>query len=132
MSTSGERVEIGWLQARAQSFRFALRGLVHLFAESNTKIHGVVALGVLALSWAAGLSAGEWALMVFAITLVLATEALNTALEHLADAAVPQQHPLVGTAKDVAASAVLIVALGAAAVGALVLGPHRWALVRAA
>ncbi len=130
MTTSGERGRIGWLQARARSFRFAFRGLRHLFAESNTKLHAVIALAVLALSWVLELPPAEWALLVFAIALVLAAEAFNTALEHLADAAVPNEHPLVGTAKDVAAGAVLIAALGAAAVGVLVLGPRLWALVR--
>jgi diacylglycerol kinase len=61
-----------------------------------------------------------------AVTLVLGAEAFNTALESLADAAVPEQHPLVGAAKDLAAGAVLVTAMGAAVVGLLVLGPHLW------
>jgi diacylglycerol kinase (ATP) len=130
MTTSGERVKVSWLRGRARSFGHALRGLGRLSAEPNTKIHAAAALAVLALGALFRLSASEWALLVFAIALVFAAEAFNTAVESLADAAVPDAHPLVGAAKDVAAGAVLIAALGAAAVGALVLGPHLWALVQ--
>jgi diacylglycerol kinase (ATP) len=54
---------------------------------------------------------------------VWTAEALNTAFELLCDVASPEFHPLVEKAKDVAAGAVLIAAIGAAAVGLLVLGP---------
>ena len=55
---------------------------------------------------------------------VWTAEALNTAFEFLADAASPNFHPLVKKAKDVAAGAVLISAIGAVVIGVLVLGPH--------
>lgn len=42
---------------------------------------------------------------------------LNTAIEFLTDAAVPDRHPLVGKAKDVAAGAVLIAAVNAVVFG---------------
>ena len=72
----------------------------------------------------ARISGVEWALVVFAIGAVWAAEAINTAIELLADAAVPDRHPLVGAAKDVAASAVLIAAISAAVVGAIVFLPR--------
>ena len=51
-------------------------------------------------------------------------EALNTAFEFLADAASPEFHPVVEKAKDVAAGAVLLAAVGAAVIGFLILGPY--------
>jgi diacylglycerol kinase len=84
----------------------------------------VVALGL----WL-DLSRGDWCWLVVAIAMVLAAECMNTALESLADAALPEPHPLVGRAKDAAAGAVLCAALGAAGIGLLVLGPpllHWW------
>lgn len=56
----------------------------------------------------------------FSIAGVWVAEALNTAIEFLADAAVPQRHPLVGKAKDVAAGGVLIAAVNAVVVGVVV------------
>ena len=54
----------------------------------------------------------------------LATLAEDVALELLADAASREFHPLIGQAKDVAAGAVLVCAVGAAAAGLLVFAPH--------
>jgi diacylglycerol kinase (ATP) len=59
-----------------------------------------------------------------AIILVWSAEAFNTALEELADALHPERDPGIGRAKDVAAAAVLIAALGAAVIGMLVFVPH--------
>jgi diacylglycerol kinase (ATP) len=61
---------------------------------------------------------------VLAIVSVWTAEALNTAFEFLCDVASPEFHPLVAKAKDVAAGAVLIAAVGATLIGLLVLGPH--------
>lgn len=54
---------------------------------------------------------------------VWAAEAINTAFELPCDVASPEFHPLVEAAKDIAAGAVLICAIGAAITGLLVLGP---------
>ena len=62
--------------------------------------------------------------MVVAIMAVWTAEALNTALEFLADVASSEFHPVVKKAKDVAAGAVLISATGSVAIALLVLGPH--------
>jgi diacylglycerol kinase len=55
-------------------------------------------------------------------------EVLNTAVEFLTDVASPTFHPIAGKAKDVAAGAVLIAAIGAVVIGLLVFWPHvsRW------
>jgi len=49
---------------------------------------------------------------------------MNTAIEAALDRVSVDQHPLAKAAKDAAAGAVLIGALGAVVVGALILGPH--------
>lgn len=70
-----------------------------------------------------GLGPFEWALLFVAIAIVWIAEAVNTALEFLADAACPGTNPLVGKAKDVAAGAVIFASIGAVAVGAFVFVP---------
>lgn len=119
-----------WLRRRLRSFVHAGRGVWHLRTEPNARIHLVATFAVLIAGVVSELSALEWALLIFAIALVFAAEALNTALEHLANAIIPHHHPLVGTAKDLAAGAVLITAVGATVIGALVLGPHLVLLAR--
>ncbi len=53
---------------------------------------------------------------------VWTAEALNTALEFLADASHPEFHPLIKKAKDAAAAGVLISALGAVIIATLIFG----------
>lgn len=72
------------------------------------------------------LSTQDWALIIFAITLVWIAEFLNTSLEAVVDLASPQQHPLAKVGKDVGAAAVLIAALGSVLIGLLILGPPLW------
>ncbi|MAE93763.1 MAG: diacylglycerol kinase [Deltaproteobacteria bacterium] len=112
------------LQRRLRSFRFAFRGIGQLFArEPNARIHALATLCVVGLGSFLGLPARDWAILIVTIALVLATEALNSALEALADRVAPDDHPLVARCKDLAAGAVLLAALGAVGVGLLVLGP---------
>jgi diacylglycerol kinase len=111
--------------SRLQSFAHALRGLKTLWAgQPNARIHGVVAVGVIALGAHTGLGAGEWALLALSIAVVIGAEALNTAIELVVDLASPEWHALARDAKDVAAAAVLIASLGALAVGLLVFWPR--------
>ena len=111
------------LAARIDSFRCALRGARHvLVSQPNARIHAVATIAACGLGLWLGLGALEWCAIVLAIVLVWTAESLNTALEFLCDVASPEYHPLVEKAKDVAA-AVAFAALGAVAIGLLVLGP---------
>lgn len=113
--------------ARLHSFRYALAGLrTLLLTQHNAWIHAVATVLVVAAGLALGLSLAEWCWLVLAMTLVWMAEAFNTALEFLADAVTQEFHPLILQAKDVAASAVLIAAIGALVIGLLVFGPHLW------
>ncbi|MFO7625734.1 MAG: diacylglycerol kinase family protein [Candidatus Fermentibacteraceae bacterium] len=108
----------------ADSFGHAFRGLrLLLKTQRNARVHTAVLIVVVAAGFAVGLSSLEWALVVLASALVFSAEAINTALEKLADRVSPEKHPLVRDAKDAAAAAVLISAIGAAVLGALVFIP---------
>lgn len=74
------------------------------------------------------ISSLEWAAIVLCMAIVMALEAVNTALEYLTDLISPTYHPLAGKAKDAAAGAVLLGALGAAVVGVVIFGPKIAAL----
>ncbi len=112
------------LRTRLDSFRHAGAGIRAVLAtQPNARIHALATLLVCGLGALLPLSRSDWCWLVVAIALVWCAEAFNTALEALADAAVPDHHPLVGRAKDAAAGAVLIASVGAALVGLLVLGP---------
>jgi len=102
-----------------------------LRSQQNAWIHAAATIGVIAAGFFFRVSAGEWCWLVLALMAVWSAEALNTAFEFLADAASPDFHPLVKKAKDVAAGAVLLSAIGSGLIGLLVLGPHLLVWVRA-
>lgn len=111
--------------ARVRSFGYAFRGIwTMLVTQHNAWIHALATIVVCATGWALGLSVAEWCWVALAIVMVWTAEALNTAFELLCDVASPDFHPLVKGAKDVAAGAVLISALGATVIGALIFVPH--------
>jgi len=110
---------------RLRSVTHAIRGCATMLrTQHNAWVHAVATLLVILTAAFLRVSTAEWCWLVLAIMAVWTAEALNTALELLADAASPEYHPLVGQAKDVAAGAVLISAVGSVGIGALVFGPH--------
>jgi diacylglycerol kinase len=109
---------------RAISFRYALQGLADLLrSQPNARIHLGAAAAVIFAGFYFGISRMEWMVVVICIAIVFAMEAVNTALEYLTDLVSPDFHPLAGKAKDVAAAAVFLVALGAFVVGLIIFLP---------
>jgi len=108
-----------------RGFVYALRGLGILWAtQRHFRFDLLVAGLVLATAAWLGLAAWEWAVLLVCIFWVLGMEAANTAVEFLADRVSREPDPLIARAKDTAAAAVLLSALGAALVGLLVFLPH--------
>ncbi len=66
----------------------------------------------------------EFALLALSILFVLFAELVNTAVEAVVDLVSPQYHPLAKVAKDTAAGAVLMAAMGAAIMGYLILARY--------
>jgi diacylglycerol kinase (ATP) len=115
-----------------RSFRYAGRGLVELFLyENNAKVHVLAAVAVVGLGLWVRLSRLEWAVLMMQIGLVFAAEGFNTAIEKLADRVTTEPDPLIRAAKDLAAGAVLAVAIMAVVVAGLIFVPKfygRWIL----
>jgi diacylglycerol kinase len=119
--------------ARMKSVRHALHGVAYVLrSQHNAWIHAVATILVGTAGFFFQLTAVEWCVIVIAASSVWTAEALNTALELLADAAIEDLHPLVGHAKDVAAGAVLVTAVGAAIVGIIIFWPYVERLLFAA
>lgn len=93
-------------------------------SQHNARIHAAATLGVVVAAVWFDVSVVEWALLILAMVSVWTAEALNTAFEFLCDVAAPDFHPLVEKAKDVAAGAVLICAVGSVLLGVLVFWPY--------
>lgn len=108
-----------------RSFGHAGAGLRHLFrSQRNARIHLTLTLVAVGLALWLGLSAAEWAILTLTIGFVLASEALNTAVEAALDRISADHHPLAKVAKDTAAGAVLIAAITALTVAAFLFLPR--------
>ena len=113
----------------ASAFSNAGAGFVYaLVSQRNMKIH--LSIGVLAivLGIAFSISAFEWLAIVICIGMVIALECVNTAIESVVDLVAPDHCELAKRAKDCAAAAVLVAAIGAVVVEAIVLLPRIAAL----
>ena len=116
---------IRFLQGRIRSFGHAFKGIGWMWgAGANMRIHFLAAAISICAGFYFKISPVEWSLITLCCVTVIATEALNTALERLADRVHPERHPEIGKAKDLAAGATLIVAIGAAIVGLIIFGRY--------
>ena len=117
------------LRSRLESFGFALRGVAFVLrSQHNAWIHLGATVAVIGTALYLDLPRADWFWLILAITGVWCAEIFNTAVEQLADAVDSEPNPSIGRAKDAAAGAVLIAAMGAAAIGFIVLGPPLWKL----
>jgi diacylglycerol kinase (ATP) len=116
---------------RIRSFKFAFNGIrIMLRSQQNAWIHSFATVIVIIFGVYFNLTKFEWCWIILAAISVFTAEALNTAFEFLTDVAAPEFHPLAAKAKDVAAGAVLITAIGACLIGLLIFGPYLQALSR--
>lgn len=112
------------LKKRLKSFKFAFNGIYMLIKhEHNAWIHCFAAICVISAGFHYGISSHEWVAVIFAIGSVLAAEAVNSSIEALADLVSPQYNEAIKKTKDMAAGAVLIIAIAAAAVGLIIFVP---------
>jgi len=109
---------------RIQSFKYAFKGINHFVrSEPNVIIHLIAAVLAVAMGWYFAINNIEWCLIIFAIGSVLGAEAFNTSIEYLTDLVSPDYHELAGKTKDVAAAAVLLIAIAAAIIGLIIFLP---------
>lgn len=112
------------------SFRYAFAGVRYLlWTQRNAKIHSAVGLVAALLGAVLRIDRYEWLILLLTITMVLAAEGVNTAVEAAVDLASPGYHPLAKIAKDVGAGTVLLTAIASVLIGLVLFVPHLWALV---
>jgi diacylglycerol kinase (ATP) len=121
---------MSFFSSRLKSFVYAFAGVGDLIrTQPNAWIHLAVTVLVIVAGVVLRLSTTEWALISLCIGLVLAAEAMNTAVELLCDKVSPERDPTIGRVKDLAAGSVLLAAIAAAACGLWVMLPKVIALV---
>lgn len=113
------------IRSRIQSFGYAWKGIRSFVAHEH---NAWIELGVAALTLIAGhifeIQTIEWIAVIFCIGMVLAAEAINTAIERLVDLVSPHKNSLAGNIKDIAAGAVLICSIAATIIGLIIFLPY--------
>lgn len=108
-----------------KSFVYALRGIFYCICnERNMRIHlcfTVYMFGFLTVHDFFEVSRIQFAVLIGLCALVMALEAVNTAVEKAVDLATKEHNELAKISKDAAAGAVLIAAIGAVAAGISIL-----------
>ena len=106
------------------SFKYAFTGIITSFkTERNMKIHVFIMLLVIIVGIALKVSSLEWMILVILFALVISAELFNTAIETVVDMITKEKNEKAKIAKDVAAGAVLILAIGSIIVGLIIFIP---------
>lgn len=107
-----------------KSFKFAIEGIKSAFkAEQNMKIHFCVMVLVIIMGLVFDITKLEWIICIILFGLVISAELMNTAIETLTDIAMPEKNEKAKLTKDVAAGAVLVMAIVSAIIGLMIFVP---------
>ncbi|MBC7528913.1 MAG: diacylglycerol kinase [Chthonomonadaceae bacterium] len=102
-------------------FNYAQEGIFHTFrSQPHMRFHFYTLVAVMLSGLLLNLDNRDMLVLVFAITLVIVTEMINTALEAVVDMMTEHYNPVAKIVKDVAAGAVLIAAMNAIIAGVLI------------
>ena len=110
------------------SLDFAVSGLITAFKEErNMRKHAVSAILVILAGLVFQVSVTEWLFLLLSISLVVAFEIVNSAIENVVDLASDYHFSMLAkNAKDMAAGAVLFVSGFALLTGLIIFVPKIW------
>ena len=113
------------------SLEFALTGIFTAFKEErNMRKHTLSAILAIVAGFLFGISVTEWLFLLLSVSLVIAFEIMNSALENVVDLASNYHFSMLAkNAKDMAAGAVLVISGFALVTGLIIFVPKLWALV---
>ena len=109
---------------RIKSVGWAFKGAVLLLkTEVSIQIQFVIAILVTVAGFYYDISRTEWVFQILCIGLVMSIEAINTAVEYIADFIHPEYHKKIGLIKDIAAGAVFIASIIAVIIAIIIYYP---------
>jgi diacylglycerol kinase len=110
-----------------KTFKNALSGCWYAFTtQKNFIIHFIISLIVLLLALWLQVSYERFLFLVLAVFLGFTVEMVNTTVEKLVDLITEKYHPMAKIVKDLSAGVMLIVSVGIAVIGFLVIFPPLW------
>lgn len=113
-----------------RGFVYAFSGLVVFFKnETNGKVQLLAGCVAVILGFAVKLSSHEWIAIIGCIAAVLSLEMMNSAIEKICNHIQPDLHPAIKIIKDIAAAAVLWMAIASAIIGGIIFIPKILLLI---
>ena len=108
-----------------KSVPHAFRGIISLIKnDNNFRIHLLAVVVVIIVGNWIEFTEAEWLAVIITMGIVLALEAMNTAIETVIDLVSPEYHDLAKKTKDVAAGAVLLFVFAALGVAGIIIWHH--------
>ena len=106
------------------TFKHAFNGIVHVFKkEQNFRIHIIATILVITAGILFSIETTEWLMIIITISIVIAFELINSAIEYLCDFVSPDHHDKIKRIKDATAGAVLVAAIGALVLALIIFVP---------
>jgi len=113
------------------SFKYAFNGIkLGILNEQNLVIHFITMILVIIVGLLLRISFTEWMICIILFVLVISAELINTAIESVCDAIDNKYNKNIKIAKDTAAAAVLIRALGAIIIGIMIFLPKLLEVIK--
>lgn len=124
---ASENQNLGFVKGRVRGGVIAMKGAFKFVTtEHSGMVQAVLAILLTIAGFYYHISQTEWMFHVIVLALVLAVEALNTAVEKLCDFIHDEFHDRIGFIKDVAAGAVWFAAMAALIVELLIFWPKMF------
>lgn len=112
------------IKNRLKSFAYAYNGIKHtILTQHNFLVHIALATIAVLLGFLLKISIAEWTSIVIVIGMVMAAEIFNSSIEELVNLISPERNVKAGIIKDLAAGAVLILAIAAFITGTIIFLP---------
>jgi len=113
-----------FIMTRIKSISYAFKGAYHLIKnEASIKVQFIIAIIMTIAGFYFELSTTEWIIQVLVIALIITIEAVNSAIEEIADFIHPEFNQKIGLIKDISAGAVFIFAIAAIIIGFIIYLP---------
>jgi diacylglycerol kinase (ATP) len=107
-----------------KSFTYASKGIKVALSQRNMRVHILCAIIAIVTAYILSISLTEWCIILICIGIVLSLEIINTAIEALVDLVEPNQNPIAGKVKDLAAGAVLVFSIISTMIAIMIFGKY--------
>ena len=122
---SRDEIKKKGIKRTLRTFKYSMQGLAYAYKnEQSMWIHAIGTVITVIIGIICKLSLTEWAIVLIALGVILASELINTAIEAAVDLCTLEIHPLAKIAKDCGSASTFVLTIAAVVVCLFVFIPH--------